>query len=360
MIKYFEKMTDNRQQGKTEHNLFEIVIMTVIAVIAACNYWEEIADYCAVNTEWFINKVGLTLKNGVPSHDTFQRVFQNINPKEFQQCFIDWVKSVHTATDGEIVSIDGKTVRGSKSNKSKAIHMVSAWSSKNRLVLGQTKVNKKSNEITAIPTLLELLEIKGCIVTIDAMGCQKKIAERIINENKADYIFGLKGNQETLASQAETAFAGNAEIPEITTSEVAHGRDEQRVFALINVDAEQKGITEWVGLKSFGRITSRTIIKGIEHTETRYFATSLTELDVFANAAREHWGIENGLHWELDIAFREDDNKTWAKNSAENLAVARHIAVNILKNIPSKISLERKRKKCAYDKSFLDEVVQSL
>jgi predicted transposase YbfD/YdcC len=360
MIAYFEGLSDNRQQGKIEHNLVEIVLMTIFAIMAANNYWEEIEDYCKNKIDWFKNVLGLELKNGIPSHDTFQRVFQAINPKELQRCFVEWVRSVHATTNGEIISIDGKTVRGSKSNKKKAIHMVSAWSSANNLVLGQTKVDKKSNEITAIPTLLDMLEIKGCVVTIDAMGCQKKIAKKIVEDNKADYIFGLKGNQEKLEAKAEQAFDSAENIAEVIIENKGHGLVEERKYELIESKLNEELSAEWVGLQSFGRVTAHVIEKGKESVETRLFATSLTNVDMFAKAVRGHWGIENGLHWTLDIAFGEDKNKTWAEYSAENLAVARHIVVNILKHVPIKMSIERKRKKCAYDEQFLSQVLETL
>jgi predicted transposase YbfD/YdcC len=360
MIEYFKDLKDARQSGKVEHNLVEIIMMTIFAMMAACDYWEEIEDYCETKIEWFKNELGLELKNGIPSHDTFQRVFQSVNPKELQRCFVEWVRSIHATTNGEIVSIDGKTVRGSKSNKKKAIHMVSAWSSANNLVLGQTKVDTKSNEITAIPTLLDMLEIKGCIVTIDAMGCQKKIAKKIVKDNEADYIFGLKGNQEKLETCAEQAFDNAENIDEVTTENEGHGRLEERKYELTESKLSEEMSIEWVGLRSFGKVTTHVIEKGKESVEVRLFATSLTSVDSFAEAVRGHWGVENGLHWTLDVAFREDKNKTWAKNSAENLAVARHVAVNVLKHVPIKMSLERKRKKCAYDEIFLSKVLKTL
>jgi len=197
MKEYFKGIRDWRQPWKTDHNLLEIIIMTICAVISDFEHWEDIVDFFRVKEEWFRERLGLELKNGIASHDTFQRVFQMINPKEMERCFVSWVQSIAIKTEGEIVSIDGKTLRGSRGGKRNPLHMVSAWANANQMVLGQVKTNEKSNEITAIPTLLDLLDLRGCIVTIDAMGCQKEIAEKIIKQ-EADYVFGLKGNQTSL------------------------------------------------------------------------------------------------------------------------------------------------------------------
>ena len=206
MMKYFENITEPRQPWKATYNLHEIVIMTICAVMSGCEIWEEITDFSKVKADWFREKLGLVLENGVASHDTFQRVFQIIKPEELEKSFVAWVKSLAVKVKGEIVSIDGKTICGSKGEVAKAIHMVGAWSNANQLVLGQVKTDEKSNEITAIPALLEMLELKEVVITIDAMGCQKDIARKIVKDCESDYVLGLKGNQEILHDDVKLYF----------------------------------------------------------------------------------------------------------------------------------------------------------
>jgi predicted transposase YbfD/YdcC len=356
MKNHFEGMSDSRQAWKTEHNLHEIVIMTIIAIMSGFDIWEDIADYCRVQADWFRNKMGLKLENGVASHDTFQRIFQIIKPTELERCFRLWVSSVVEMTEGEIVGIDGKTSRGSRDKKRKAIHMVSAWATANRVVLGQIKTADKSNEITAIPTLIELLELKGCIVTIDAAGCQTKIVEAIVDA-EADYVIGLKGNQKKLLKKSRDYFE-NDEIKaqEFTTENTGHGREETRKYFLVTDIGNLPNKEKWKNLNALGMVKSSVFEKGKLREETRYFITSLTNVEIFAKAVRSHWGIENSLHWCLDVAFNEDKNRTRKDNSPENIAVIRHFALSALNLHPAKISLARKRRKCQYDYDFLLEV----
>ena len=365
MKKHFERITDPRQSWKIEHNLLEIVVMTICAVISGHEYWEDIVDFCRVKEAWFREKLGLELENGVASHDTFQRIFQLIRPKELEASFLSWVRSIAKKTKGEIISIDGKTVCGSRDAKAKAIHMVSAWANANQLVLGQVKTDEKSNEITAIPTLLELLELKGCIVTIDAIGCQKDIAKQIAHA-EADYVFSLKGNQSSLHDDVKLYFEDAARTPQFydgisnhKTIENGHGRFEKRYYWLSDdVDwLPQK--SEWQSLSSIGMVRSVVEKNGQTTEEIRYFISSLTDVKSFATAVRSHWGIENSLHWCLDAVFHEDLCRTRKDNSAENFAVIRHIALNILKNYPAKMSLARKRRKCSYDSDFMADVLLS-
>ena len=359
MKKHFEKINDPRQSWKIDYNLLEIVVMTICAVISGCEYWEDIVDFCGVKEQWFREKLGLNLENGIASHDTFQRIFQLIRPEELEKSFLSWMKSVARKTKGEIISIDGKTVCGSWDAKAKAIHMVSAWANANQLVLGQVKTEEKSNEITAIPTLLEMLDIKDCIVTIDAMGCQKDIAEQIAKA-EADYVFGLKGNQSGLHDDVKLYFEHMKVTEKTATKEKNHGRIETREYFLeTDIDwLPQK--SEWADLNAIGMIKSKVVEKDILREETRYFITSLTDVKVFAKAARAHWGIENSLHWCLDVVFHEDLSRTRKDNSAENFAVIRHIALNILKNYPVKMSLRRKRFKREYDTEFMADVLLSV
>jgi len=359
MKRHFETLTDPRQPWKTDYSLFEIVIMTICAVISGCEYWEDIVDFCRVKENWFREKLALELKNGIASHDTFQRIFQIINPQELEDSFMSWVSSITYKTKGEIVSIDGKTVCGSRNAKTKAIHLVGAWSHANQLALGQVRTDEKSNEITAIPALLDLLELKGCIVTIDAMGCQKDIAEKIIKA-QADYVFGLKGNQVSLHEDVKLYFEeGEESLATTVTKEKDHGRIETREYYLETDIAWLEQKSEWNGLRSIGMVKSKVWQKDVLREESRYFITSLTDIETFAKAVRAHWGIENSLHWCLDVVFREDYCRTRKDNSAENFAVIRRIALNILKLYPAKMSLARKRRKCLYDAEFMANVLFS-
>jgi predicted transposase YbfD/YdcC len=359
MKKHFESISDPRQPWKIDYNLLEIIVMTICAVISGGEHWEDIVDFCRVKEQWFREKLGLVLENGIASHDTFQRVFQLIKPEELELSFLSWVKSVARQTKGEIISVDGKTVCGSRDAKTKAIHMVSAWASANQLVLGQVKTEEKSNEITAIPTLLDMLELKDCIVTIDAMGCQKDIAKQIIKA-QADYVFGLKGNQTGLHEDVRLYFEHIKAAEKIVTKEQGHGRIETREYFLeTDIDwLTQK--PDWAGLNAIGMVKSKVWEKDILREDTRYFITSLTNVKTFAKAVRAHWGIENSLHWCLDVVFHEDLNRTRKDNSAENFAVIRHIALNILKAFPANMSLRRKRFKCEYDADFMADVLLSV
>lgn len=360
MNEFFKDIKDPRQPWKTEHDLLEIILMTICAVISGHDHWEDIADFCKVKAQWFRDRMGLRLKNGVASHDTFQRIFQLIDSKELENRFVLWVQSVAVKTEGEIVSIDGKTLRGSKAAGSKPLHLVSAWASANQVVLGQVKTDEKSNEITAIPELLALLDLRGCIVTVDAIGCQKEIAKKT-TEQGADYVFSLKDNQANLSEDVRLYFETERATNIKTTLDNGHGRIEKRVCQLeTNIDwLTQKA--DWCGLQAVGMVRSFVEEKGRTRSETRYFITSLSDIDTFAHAVRSHWGIENSLHYCLDITFNEDANRTRKDNSPENFAVIRHIALNILKKFktPKPMSVARKRRKCQYDSHFMADVLLS-
>lgn len=363
IVKHFANLKDPRIEKKNRHLLIDIIVIAVCAVIGGAEGWEEIEIFGIAKHEWFLTF--LKLPNGIPSHDTFRRVLSRLNAKAFQECFLTWVKSVATVLPGEVIPIDGKTLRGSYDSGSDkaAIHMVSAWASENRLVLGQLKTEEKSNEITAIPELLKLLEIKGCIITIDAMGCQTKIAEQII-EQGGDYVLGLKGNQGALLEAVEEVFAQadektlNSEKFDFhQTEDNGHGRKEFRsIYTTSATDLPMA--SKWRGLKTIGVVVSDREKKGKKSTEWRYFISSLeNRAELFAKAVRCHWGIENSLHYVLDVSFREDECRIRKDDGAENFAVLRHIARNLLQREQSKMSIKQKLFKAGCDNRFLAKVL---
>lgn len=308
------------------------------------------------------------LLDGSPAH---QRVFAVINPEEFQKCFMSWVQGVRKKTEQEIIAFDGKQSRNSadKKNGKRAINMVSALAIENRLVLGQRKVEGKSNEITALPELIEILDLAGCIVTIDAMGCQTKIVEKII-EKEADYVIALKQNQGNLCKEVEQIFkqaiGGKFEgfkASSYSTREFNKGREEIREYLIISdVKALIKSSEKWVNLKSIGLVESVRIINGKTSIETRYFITSLdNSAELFAKAVRGHWGIENSLHWILDVAMREDKSRIRKDNAPANFAMLRHIAVNILRqNKSKKFGVRSKQFLAAIDESYMNEILEMM
>jgi len=364
MLKFFETLTDSRQAWKVKHPLYEVVVLTICAVVAECEAWYQIFHYCRTKEAWFRERIGLELKNGIPSHDTFERVFGLIYPKELEKSFAYWIDSAKAGLEkDEVISIDGKTVCGSADDNKKAVHMVSAWANRNRIVLGQVKTEEKSNEITAIPELLDMIDVSGSTVTIDAMGCQKKISEKITAKG-ADYVFGLKDNQSELREAAEDYFRAAIKDPALEleymkkeTLEKGHGRIEHRAYYLSNdIDwLDRKG---WFHLNGIGMVASCVEEKGQKRYEKRYYLTSLRDIDTFSSAVRQHWGIENSLHWVLDVAFNEDNCRTRKNYSGENFAVIRRIALNLLKqdNTPE-MSMRMKRHRCAYDDDFLYNIL---
>jgi len=365
IMEHFSALTDPRVRLKTKHKLIDIIVITICGTICGADNWAEIARYGRMKQQWL--KEFLELPNGIPSHDTFGRVFSLLSPKEFQRCFLDWIQAVFTVTGGQVVAIDGKMLRHSydRSNNKAAIHMVSAWASATGLTLGQVKTDEKSNEITAIPELLELLEIKGCIVTIDAMGCQKKIAAQIV-DNDADYVLALKGNQGSLNDDVVLFFLDAAEnnFKDIDfdyheTVDGGHGRVEiRRYWAVSDIDwLDQK--QDWKGLRTIGMVESERHIDEKVSVEKRFFIASINrDAKLLAKAVREHWGIENKVHWVLDVAFQEDDSRIRKDYAPENLAVIRHMALNLLRREKSqKVGIKAKRKMAGWDDSYLQKIL---
>ncbi len=365
----FKALKDPRIERSKRHKLIDIITITICAVICNADGWTDIEMFGKSKYKWF--KKFLELPNGIPSPDTFSRVFSLLNPEELQQCFLKWVESISQITFGEIVAIDGKTLRHSydRSKNKPAIHMVSAWATTNGLVLGQRKVDSKSNEITAIPELLKVLSLKGCIVTIDAIGCQKKIVKQTIKQG-GDYVIGLKKNQCGLYERVEklfdeallNGFKGLIKS-EYRISEDTHGRQETRycqVLTNINKEIDPKG--EWKGLKSIAFVDYLRTEKGKTTLERRYFVSSIDgeNHQLIAKAIRKHWGIENELHWVLDVSFNEDNSRIRKDNSPENLALVRHIALNLLKQEKSvKVGVKNKRKNAGWDEKYLLKVLAS-
>ncbi len=365
LIANFSNLKDPRIVKKTDHKLIDIIVIAVCATL--CRFdesWESIEDFAEIRFEWL--KEFLELPNGIPSHDTFRRVFLLLDPIEFQACFNEWANNFRHAIARETIAIDGKTVCGSRDQAlgRKAIHVVSAWATENKLVLGQIKVDEKSNEITAIPKLLELLDIAGCTVTLDAMGTQKEIAKQIIGQ-EADYILGLKGNQGNLHDDVKTYIDDqlNIKITDIShqikeTTDADHGRIEIRKYHLFtNIDwLEQR--EEWAELNGIGVVESSVERNGNTSFERRYYITSLKSVDQFSKSTREHWSIENGLHWVLDVAFDEDRSTQKKGNAPINSTILKHIAINLLKQEKTvKGSINRRRARAAADTGYLEKII---
>ena len=333
--------------------------MTLCAALAGADDWVEIAAYAKARESWF--KGFLKLENGIPSHDTVGRVFALLDPEPFSQCYIDWVRTLVSIPD-EVVAVDGKTLRRSHdhANGKSAIHMVNAWAVGQGLVLGQVKTEAKSNEITAIPEPLKVLDVKGAVVTIDAMGCQKEIAKQIVDQG-ADYVFSLKGNQGNLHKEVQLLFEDakkdgfkDLSHDSFATVDGDHGRIETRRYTTVaDVDwFEEKG--KWAKLSSFGMIESEREVDGNVTKETRYFISSLpSDAKRFAEVARGHWAVENSLHWCLDIAFREDDSRVRSGHGQENLAILRRLALTLIKQDPQrKIGIKASRKRAGWDLDY--------
>ena len=368
---HFATLEDPRVERTKLHPLLSIVTIALCAVICGAETWDDIEEFGKAKAKWLSSF--LDLPNGIPSHDTFNRVFQALDTKQFQTCFLSWMKAVSEVLPTQVIALDGKTVRGSRDepNGKAAIHMVSAWAASNRLVLAQVKVDAKSNEITAIPELLRALAIKGCIVTIDAMGTQRAIARQIIDQG-GDYVLALKENQGTLYQDVVEMFAhakaGTIEelvVEDARTIDKGHGRIEVRRYRVIP-DADvlewlQEG-HKWPGLQAIGMVEAERRIGDKRTTETRYYLLSTPlKAKAFGQAVRSHWGIENRVHWVLDVAFHEDQSRIRAGYAAENFAVLRHLALNLIRHHPTKgLSVRTRRMKAAWDDDYLLQLLQGI
>lgn len=371
ITKHFGELSDPRKGTLRYHNFIDILVIGICAVTCGADDYEAIADFGLAKAEWF--ETFLELPSGIPAHDTFWRVFEALDPEEFQRCFMSWMAEIRKVFAKEVIAIDGKTLRRSyaKENDKSAIHMVSAWATANRMVLGQQKVDEKSNEITAIPELLKVLDLQGCIVTIDAMGCQTAIADLIV-ERQSDYLLSLKGNHsnlhddvivlfDDLVKSEFTAFVHDYS----TTVDKNHGRIERRRCWTIDfptLDGCLRGADKWRNLTTLVKVQSERTLNGKRSVEDRYFIASYRDTaQNILQQTRTHWHIENSLHWVLDIAFREDESRIRKGNGPQNFAVLRHIALNLLKqNSSSKLGIKNRRLRAGWDNQYLSDVLEPL
>jgi len=364
---HFGDLTDPRIDRTKLHKLLDIVVIAICAVIAGADNWEDVEEFGKARIEWF--QTFLEVPNGIPSHDTFTRVFARLDPEQFRASFLRWMKAVSEVIGGQVIAIDGKVLRRShdKGNGKAAIDMVSAWASANRLVLGQVKVDEKSNEITAIPQLLQALEVAGCIVTIDAMGCQTDIAEQII-DREAEYVLALKENQGHLYEDVVHLFADLEDshykayaFEYEKTVNKDHGRIEIRECWTISdpeVLPHLRSFANWKNLTTVSRIRSQRWIGEEKTCEDRYHIASIVGAKRVLRAVRSHWSIENELHWTLDVAFDEDRCRVRKDHGAENLAVLRHMALNLLKQEKScKRGMKGKRLLAGWNQDYLLKVL---
>jgi predicted transposase YbfD/YdcC len=368
---YFGQLEDPRIERNKLHPLLNIIVIAICAVICGAENWVDVELYGNLKKEWL--EKYLDLSNGIPSHDTFGRVFRRLKAEAFQACFLAWVKAVNTITGGQVIAIDGKELRRSMDTTlgKRAIHMVSAWASENRLVLAQQKVDEKSNEITAIPALLEMLEIAGCIITIDAMGCQTEIAQQITDQ-QGDYVLAVKENQGHLFEDIEhlCQLYLQHEQPMFYFNDYAKtvdkNHDRIEIRECWTLDAAFYGpsirkIGEWAKIQTVVMIRRERRLSDKTEIHTRYYISSLKgTAKRFLQVIREHWGIENSVHWVLDMAFNEDQSRLHKDNGAENLAVIRHIALNLLRNEKTaKVGIKAKRLKAGWDDAYLFKVLSA-
>lgn len=366
----FDKLLDPRVEGRCDHKLIDIIIIAICGVISGADGWVGIETYGKAKETWLTQY--LSLENGVPSHDTFGDVFAQLDGEAFQAGFSRWVESIFTLTSGQVVAIDGKTARRShdKTIGKDAIHMVSAWASENGIVLGQRKVDDKSNEITAIPELLRLLDISSCVVTIDAMGCQTEIAQTIRDE-KADYILRVKDNQLKLRQDLEDWFVHGdqrqfegMQMDFFEQVSKTSGRVEiRRCWAIADAVTMEhiRHYEGWADLESIIRLERETHVHDQVRHDIAYYISSLTnDAQRILEATRHHWAIENSFHWVLDVTFREDDSRIRRGDSPQNMAVLRHLALNILKRDQTKSSLKQKRFRAGLDDCFMLQLLAQI
>jgi len=357
----FSGLPDPRVVGRISHGLLDILFLTLCAVICGMDDWEAIEEWGQARLDWLRQFVAL--ENGIPSHDTLARVFAALDAAEFEACFVSWMSALSPSLEGEIIAVDGKTARGSRNGEQAAIHMVSAFVCGRGITLGQWKAQEKSNEITAIPELIEALELKGATVTLDAMGCQKTIAQALVDKG-ADYVLSLKGNQSTLHDAVKHAFdvtqwQNYAEFDDWghVTEDAGHGRIERRRCVALACSAD-KPFDVWVGMQSVVMVESMRKTGEKMMLEKRYFISSLPpDSKHLAHVIRSHWEVENRLHWCLDVTFNEDACQTRTDHAPQNLNIVRKIAMNLLRMNPLKKTLPKKRLRACMNPAFLAEIL---
>lgn len=364
----FSDLTDPREGINVRHKFMDIIIIAILATLANADAWTDMEEFGKAKEDWLSQY--LELPHGIPSHDTFRRLFILLDPQEFQRCFMNWVNAIHSLTRGQVVAFDGKCLRGTQDSYAgkEAIYMVSAWAAEDHMVLGQRKVDEKSNEITAIPELLALLDVEGCIVSVDALNCQKKTARQIVKQG-GDYLLAVKDNQRHMREDVQNLFAWAADgdfvemvHDQYTTIGKGHGRIETRTCTTIS-DPECLAmlghLEAWESLRTVVHVHAKRQVGENISEEDRYYLSSLSGetpklAERILKASRSHWGIENELHWVLDMSFREDYCRTRTGNGAENLAVLRHFALNLIRREKSSgLSVRAKRLKASWDDRYL-------
>jgi predicted transposase YbfD/YdcC len=366
IMRFFRPLRDPRRNHLKRHLLIDIIVIALCAVICGANDWQQVVTFAHHRRPWLQGFLGLP--NGIPSHDTFERVFDRLDPQAFQACFRRWVAALAQTLDLKHIAIDGKTLRHS-GNAAKGwtpLHLVSAWATQCHLSLGQVAVAAKSNEITAIPQLLELLDVQGALVTIDALGCQKEIARKIV-AGGGDYVLVVKDNQPHLLEDIVTCvgkaldsnFAGR-NYDQFATEDHGHGRHEKRSYLIVTDPEGLRHQETWANLKVIGMCYSERVVNGQRSDEARYFIGSRAmSARQYGEALRGHWGIENNLHWQMDIAFGEDANRVQRRHGAENLALVRRLALSVLKQHHGEQSVACKRLAAALDSDFLEEILHA-
>jgi predicted transposase YbfD/YdcC len=363
---YFAELRDPRVQLKCEHEFLAIILIVVCATVAGADDFVAMAAFARAREGWFRDRLGLTLDNGIPSHDTLNRVFAIISPAQFQKCFLGWVESMSDRLALKQIPIDGKAMRGSRRKTAagyRTVQIVSAWASENGVTLAPVRTDEKSNEITAIPELLRLLDVSGALVSIDAAGCQKDIAAQVV-AGGGDYLLAAKDNQPRLFEDIkalvrvalEADFVG---LSRHQTEERSHGREEFR-FCCVMTDLDAiRDRALWIGLKSVVCVVTRRGVNGKEGREVRYYISSRRgSARMFLGATRRHWGIENGCHWVLDVAFREDDHRLREGHAPENMSLVRKMALAMLKNAKANTGIKNKRLRAGWDETFLEHVLR--
>jgi predicted transposase YbfD/YdcC len=370
LIEHFKDLTDPRVNRTKDHELIDVLVIAVCTMLCGGESFNDMEDFGYAKEAWF--RTFLSLTNGIPSHDTFNRVFAALDAQEFLECFLRWTQSLRQAVHQEIVALDGKALRRALNQEESLKYVVSAWAESNNLVLGQLKVSDKSNEITAVPELLRVLELSGCIVTLDAMGCQKKIAKEII-EADADYVLALKGNQETVHAEVKSFLDATiaeaqtprrpgalvsraaAQLAQVQSVEKDHGRIETRCYYQSDQLSWFADRAKWEGLRSVGVVEATREIAGKKSTERRYYLSSLPlDVTLFARAVRSHWGVENKVHWVMDVCFGEDQSRARTGSAAENLATLRRLALNMLRREKTKKrGIKGKQLNAGWDQAYL-------